>query len=300
MARSILVRTAPPVSAVPARWSFDAWRLLSLPLLAFLILPLAALFLRASPARLGANLANPQVLQAVAISLQTSLLATGLTVLVGTPVAYLLARRTFPLRRVVDTLIDLPIVLPPAVAGVALLMAFGRRGLLGAPLADLGIAIPFTRAAVVMAQMFVAAPFYVAAATVGLAAVDVELEEAAALNGASGWQVFRRVFLPLAWPALVTGSVMTWARAGRIRRDHHFRRELPGAHADHAAGDLHGLRAGPQSGLDVVADPGWLFVLRVDDRAGCIPACAAGTAIRRGGQRRSRARWILRSATEKG
>jgi molybdate transport system permease protein len=213
MAQSVLVRPARPASVSRPRGPFDVWKPLSLPLLAFLVLPLLALLLRASPARLGTNLANPQVLEAVALSLQTSLLTTGLTVLAGTPVAYLLARRTFRLRRVVDTLIDLPIVLPPAVAGVALLMVFGRRGLLGAPLADLGISIPFTRAAVVMAQMFVAAPFYVAAATVGFGAVDRELEEAAALDGAGGWQVFRRVMLPLAWPGLVTGSVMTWARA---------------------------------------------------------------------------------------
>ncbi len=213
MAQSVLARSARPTVPATTSRALGVWGPLSLPLLVFLILPLAALFLRASPARLGANLANPQVIQAVTLSLRTSLLAAGLTVLAGTPVAYLLARRRFPLRRVVDTLIDLPIVLPPAVAGVALLLVFGRRGLLGSSLGILGISIPFTQAAVVMAQVFVAAPFYVAAATVGFAAVDAELEEAAALDGASNWQAFRRVVVPLAWPALVAGTVMTWARA---------------------------------------------------------------------------------------
>jgi molybdate transport system permease protein len=181
--------------------------------LAFLLLPLAALFLRTSPGQLALRFGDPTVTQAIALSLQTSFTAVLLSVLMGIPVAYLLARRQFPLRRALDTLVDLPTVLPPAVAGVALLMAFGRRGLLGAGLADLGIEIAFTRAAVVLAQMFVAAPLFVKAAKVGFAGVNAELEQAAALDGASGWQIFRRVTLPLAWPGLVVGGVMTWARA---------------------------------------------------------------------------------------
>jgi molybdate transport system permease protein len=114
---------------------------------------------------------------------------------------------------VIDTLIDIPTVLPPAVAGVALLMTFGRRGLLGGALDTAGIHIPFTTVAVVMAQTFVAAPFYIKAATIAFADIDAELEQAASLDGADGWQAFRYVILPLAWVALLSGSVMTWARA---------------------------------------------------------------------------------------
>ena len=136
-----------------------------------------------------------------------------ITIIFGTPVAYLLARRDFPFRRAIDTLLDLPTVLPPSVAGVALLMAFGRRGLLGDWFEVLGIHIAFTQTAVVLAQTFVAAPFFVRAAILGFASIEPELEQAAALDGASGWQVFRRITLPLSWTALISGSVMTWARA---------------------------------------------------------------------------------------
>jgi molybdate transport system permease protein len=213
VAQFALAQPRRPASAETTRRAFDAWKLLSLPLFAFIALPLLALFLRASPPRLAANLADPQVQQAVALSLQTGLITTAITVLLGTPVAYILARRRFALKRAVDALVDLPTVLPPAVAGVALLMAFGRRGLLGGPLTGLGLHLAFTTAAVVMAQTFVAAPFYVRAALIGFGSIEDELEQAAALDGANGWQVFCRVTVPLAWPALLSGAVMTWARA---------------------------------------------------------------------------------------
>lgn len=189
------------------------WRLLSFPLLAFLTLPLLALFLRTPPARLSANLRDPAVHQAIGLSLVTTLATTALAIAVGTPVAYLLARRRVRYRRALDTLIDLPTVLPPSVAGVALLIAFGRRGLVGQYLDDVGIEIAFTRAAVVLAQLFVAAPFYVKAAALGFGAVESDLQQAAALDGASGWQIFRLITVPLSWTALLGGSVMTWARA---------------------------------------------------------------------------------------
>jgi len=128
-------------------------------------------------------------------------------------VAYLLAQRRYRLNRIVDTLIDLPTVLPPAVAGVALLMAFGRKGLFGPFLDSLGITIPFTQIAVILAQIFIASPFYVKAATLGFAAIDPELKQAAALDGANRWQIFRHIILPLSWMSLLSGSVMTWARA---------------------------------------------------------------------------------------
>jgi len=191
----------------------DAWWLASLPMVLFLTLPLAALILSISPAQMAENLAKPQVRQAIAISLKTTLVTSAVTILFGTPLAYVLARRRFRFRRALDTLVDLPIVLPPAVAGVALLIAFGRQGIVGAWLSQLGIQIAFTQTAVIMAQTFVAAPFYIKAASIGFASVNAELEEAAAIDGASSWQAFRHVTVPLAWAAMLSGAVMTWARA---------------------------------------------------------------------------------------
>jgi molybdate transport system permease protein len=187
--------------------------LLSLPILAFFILPLIALFLRITPGEFVAYLKQPQVLQAVLLSLFTTVAATLVSILLGTPLAYAIGRGSFRYPRLVDTLIDLPLVLPPAVAGVALLMTFGRRGLLGGALDFLGIQIPFTPLAVVMAQTFVSASFYIKSAALGFASIDPELEQAAGLDGASNWQTFRFVVVPLSWTALLSGGVMTWARA---------------------------------------------------------------------------------------
>jgi molybdate transport system permease protein len=157
--------------------------------------------------------AQEQVTQALSLSMVTSLTTVLVTIAFGTPVAYYLSHPRYRFHRLVDTLVDLPTVLPPAVAGVALLAAFGRRGLLGAPLEALGISLPFTQAAVVMAQTFIAAPFYIKSAALGFAAVDCELRKAAALDGASRWQTFRYIIVPMAWAALLSGAVMTWARA---------------------------------------------------------------------------------------
>jgi molybdate transport system permease protein len=117
------------------------------------------------------------------------------------------------LRRVVDTLLDLPTVLPPAVAGVALLMAFGRRSFLGGMLDSWGIQIAFSQTAVILAQLFVASPFFVKSAIIGFRSVEAEIEQAAALDGAGNWQIFRLIIVPLSWTALLSGSVMTWSRA---------------------------------------------------------------------------------------
>ncbi|MFN8568008.1 MAG: ABC transporter permease [Kouleothrix sp.] len=187
--------------------------LASLPMLLFLLLPLVALVARSSPAMLLANLAGPSVAQAISLSMRTTATTIGVTVLGGTPVAYLLARRRFRGRAALDTLLDLPMVLPPAVAGIALLIAFGRRGLIGRYLNEASIEIAFTQAAVVLAQLFVAAPFYIKAAIAGFTSVDRELEQAAALDGARALQVFGHITVPLAWPALLGGAVMAWARA---------------------------------------------------------------------------------------
>lgn len=203
--------------ATRARWNVRQqmivlW-LLSLPLLLFLFVPLAALLLRHSPATLLTHLFQPQVAQAIALSMATTSTTLLITLIIGTPVGYLLGRKDFRGRQFVDTLVDLPMVLPPAVAGIALLLAFGRRGLFGQYFDDLGIHIAFTQSAVVLAQLFVAAPFYVKAAATGFEQIDPELEQAAALDGANWWQVFRRITLPLARTALLGGAVMTWARA---------------------------------------------------------------------------------------
>jgi molybdate transport system permease protein len=210
-------------------WGRDPWWLLGIPLLLFLALPLIALLYNTPPGRLLNNLRQPQVSQAILISLRTTLIATGVSIITGTPLAYILARRQVPLRQVWSTLIDLPIVLPPAVAGVALLITFGRGGIIGQLMTVLGLQLPFTQAAVVMAQTFVAAPFYVKAATIGFAAIEAELEQAAAIDGANTWQTFRHVTVPLAWSALLSGGVMTWARAlGEFGATILFAGNLPG------------------------------------------------------------------------
>lgn len=188
-------------------------RLLSIPLLLFLLLPLLALFLRTPIDTFMTNLRAPGLRQAVTLSFSTSFTTTLTIMLLGTPVAFMLARQHSRLGRVLDTLLDLPVVLPPAVAGVALLMAFGRKGILGGVLGDLGITVTFTPVAVILAQMFVAAPLYVKTARGGFSSVDADIVQAAQLDGASPWQAFRFVILPLAWTALLSGAVMAWARA---------------------------------------------------------------------------------------
>lgn len=181
-------------------------------LILFLTLPLLALVVRALP--LGAEAwLNPATLDALQLSFATASLASIITFVVGTPVAYLLARETFRGKALLDTLIDLPMVLPPAVAGIALLMAFGRRGLLGPPLSTFGISLPFTTAAVVIAETFVAAPFYVRSAKAGFITVDQKLEQMSQLLGVSPFRTFLRITLPLAAPSLFGGLLMTWARA---------------------------------------------------------------------------------------
>lgn len=187
--------------------------LVSLPMLAFLLIPILAMLLRLNPAELGVNLANEEVRQAIGLSLTTTTVSTGLGLVLGTPLAYLLARRRFRGRGVLDTLVDLPMVLPPSVAGIALLLAFGRRGIIGAWLGEAGLSIAFTTSAVVLAQTFVAAPFYIKTAIAGFEGVDRELEQAATVDGAGSWQVFARITVPLCWPVLLGGLVMSWARA---------------------------------------------------------------------------------------
>lgn len=183
-------------------------------LAAFLTLPVLVLVVRAvAGGGLSEALGAAAVLDALALSLATTTASLILTVAVGTPLAYLLARRRFPGSTLLETAVDLPIVLPPSVAGLALLLVFGRSGLLGEPLSVLGVAIPFTTLAVILAQTFVAAPFFVRAARAGIAGVDRDLEDAARVDGAAAAGVFRWITIPLAAPALAAGLVMSWARA---------------------------------------------------------------------------------------
>ena len=180
----------------------------------FLVLPVVGLVLRAvNFGGLLAAMRQPIVLEALKLSFLTTLVVVILSLALGSPLALLLARRRFIGKSLVETLVDLPIVLPPAVAGLALLLTFGRNGLFGGSLNAVGIQLPFTTAAVVVASLYVAAPFYVRAARTGFLLVPPELEEAGRLEGASEWQVFRYVTTPVAAPALFGGAVLCWARA---------------------------------------------------------------------------------------
>lgn len=180
--------------------------------LAFLALPMIALVTAVPPRDLPPLLTSPAALDAIWVSLQTNLIANALILALGTPASYLLARRDFRGKSAVLTLIELPLILPPAVAGIALLAAFGSSGLIGGALGDRGIAIPFTTIAVVLAVSFVAAPFYLRAAISAFAAIDRSALEAARDLGASEGLVFRRIALPMAADGLRTGWALAFAR----------------------------------------------------------------------------------------
>ena len=158
-------------------------------------------------------MASPVALDALLLSAQTTAITMGIIFVIGTPAAFVLARAEFPGKRLVNALIDIPAVLPPSAAGIALLLAFGRVGLLGEHLQVLGIQLSFTTAAVVMAELFVASHFYVRQAAVGFASIDRDVEEAALVDGAGRVKVFSKITIPLALPALIAGAVTAWARA---------------------------------------------------------------------------------------
>lgn len=181
--------------------------------LLFITIPVASLFLRISPEAFLRSLAEPVVLDALSLSLITATASTVIVVILGTPLALVNARHDYRGRMIVDTLTDLPIVLPPAVAGIALLMAFGRRGVVGQYLDLVGINIAFTTFAVVLAQVFVASPFYIRQAKASFEAVDRLYEDAARTLGASPGIVALRITIPLAWGGLVSGAILSFARA---------------------------------------------------------------------------------------
>jgi molybdate transport system permease protein len=205
------VRTG-PVQAV-GRVGFTALMALAAGIsLTFLAVPLVALFVEAPLDRIPELLSDPEVQEILAVTARTNAIANGLIILLGTPTAYLLATRHFPGRALLVTLVELPLVLPPAVAGIGLLAAFGSGGLFGDTLQEAGVVIPFTQWAVVMAITFVASPFYVRQAIASFESVDPQLPAAARTLGAGPARTFLRVSLPLAAGGLVAGWVLAFAR----------------------------------------------------------------------------------------
>jgi molybdate transport system permease protein len=185
----------------------------SLVLIALIGLPILALVWRSANIRIFPFAFTESAFKALKLSLITSTISVLLALLTGTPLAYIQANWRYRGKAFFDVLVDLPIVLPPSVAGIALLMAFGRQGLFGDWLNLLGISLPFTSMAVVMAQVFVSAPFLVRSARIGFASIDPQLDEAAIVEGASNWHVFRHIMLPLSSRALMTGIILCWTRS---------------------------------------------------------------------------------------
>ncbi len=192
-----------------------SWPFLILPaaaLLIFLALPLASLLLGTPPSALLTALGSPEVLRSLALTILAAAIACGLGLLGGVPLAYLLARRSFPGKRLVEGLVDLPVVVPHTAAGIALLMVFGSKGVLGEPLAKLGIFFTDHVAGIVVAMLFVGVPFLVNMSREAFAMVDRELELTALVEGATPWGAFWHVSLPLAWRGVTSGAMMMWAR----------------------------------------------------------------------------------------
>jgi molybdate transport system permease protein len=195
----------------------------------YLALPVAALFFRTTPDLFFSTLSNPEVISALYLSLFTSVVSLGIVILVGTPFAYVHCRNEYPGKVIIDTLIDLPLVLPPAVAGLALLVLWGRAGLLGQYLSLSGISIAFTTLAVIMAQIFVASPFYLRQAKSLFDQLDPAYELTARTLGASPARVFAKVVVPLTAGGLISGAVMTFGRAlGEFGATIMFAGNLPG------------------------------------------------------------------------
>jgi molybdate transport system permease protein len=180
----------------------------------FLGMPVAVLVVRSVIDGSLAHAAGAHVVTtALALSLATTAVSVALTVALGLPLAYILARRKFWGRWLIEVVVDLPLVLPPSVAGLGLLMMLGRRGVLGGPLDAFGMQIPFTTLAVVLSQTFVSAPFFIRSARTGIQSVERDLEDAGRIDGASEFRVFRHITMPLAAGPIAAGLVMSWARA---------------------------------------------------------------------------------------
>lgn len=184
----------------------------SLLLALFVALPLLVTVFSSTPGELGQTLRDPEVAHSIGLTFGAAGIATSLGLLGGVPLAYLLARHRFPGKRALQALVDLPIVIPHTAAGVALLMVFGRQGLLGRPLAGVGLVFTDSLAGIVVAMMFVSLPFLVNASRDAFTLVDAEMEHVALIDGASAWQAFWLVTLPQAWRGVAGGALMMWAR----------------------------------------------------------------------------------------
>jgi molybdate transport system permease protein len=200
-------------SSGSARWVGWVTAVLAVLMAFFLIVPLVGLVWRALTLPGTAVLDHNSISAAIILSLTTTAISVLLIILLGTPLAYYLARYPLRFKRLLTIFIELPIVMPPVVAGLGLLAVFGRRGLIGLPLAELGITITFSGTAVVLAQVFVAAPFYIRAAQSRFAALPREYEDAAAVDGANRWQTFHHIMLPFSRNGLLAGLILSWARA---------------------------------------------------------------------------------------
>jgi molybdate transport system permease protein len=225
--------TRPATTRPAARMQGRAPLALSAPAvvaLALLVVPVVAVVLRAPWSSLARDLTSTEASTALRLSLETTAISTALCLLLGVPLAWMLARASFPGRSLVRALVTLPLVMPPVVGGVALLLAFGRNGVLGRGLdAVFGIRLPFTTPAVVLAQTFVALPFLVISVEGAFRASDERYDDAAATLGADRWHTFRRVTLPLALPGIVAGAVLSWARAlGEFGATITFAGDFPG------------------------------------------------------------------------
>jgi molybdate/tungstate transport system permease protein len=181
-------------------------------LVVFVILPLASTLLAATPQHIWQALFDPEVLHSTVLTFGAAVIATGLGLFTGVPLAYILARRRFRFKRLVEAVVNLPVVIPHTAAGVALLLVFGRRGLLGQWLAPLGVTFTDNLGGIVVAMLFVSLPFLVNMSRESFGLVDEELERVALIDGASRWQAFWLVTLPLAWRGVLGGAVMMWAR----------------------------------------------------------------------------------------
>lgn len=194
-------------------WGRVSTKLFAAALISFFALPILALLVSGASTEFGAALADSSFFPALRLSLTTSTFALGLTLLLGLPLSWWLAKAKGRWTRFVEPLVELPIILPPAVTGVGMLQAFGRNGIAGPWLSTLGISIPFTESAVVMAQLIVSAPFFVQSASQAFRRLDPDLLLVARSLGASETRVFWRVVMPLSLPGLVTGACLSWARA---------------------------------------------------------------------------------------
>jgi len=245
-----------PAGSIPEQYrrtvTYIAAGFLILSVTLYLALPIAALFLRITPDLFFSSLSDPQVTSALWLSLFTSVISLGVVILVGTPFAYVHTRCSYPGKVLVDTLIDLPLVLPPAVAGVALLVLYGRAGLVGRYFSMAGISIAFTTLAVIMAQIFVASPFYLRQAKSLFEQFDLAYEQTARTLGASPLRTFLAITLPLTAGGLVSGAVMTFGRAlGEFGATIMFAGNLPGVTQTMPLAVYVGMESNLASGLTI-------------------------------------------------